>query len=735
MSARHQNQQTSRATNNCILRLSIGCFRCVTVLFALLLFIPAPARGSQPRFDRWRWSNPLPHGNNVMDMVVTSSLTIQVGDSGSIFVQGLDERWTPAVTGVTKYLRSVTLLGARFIAVGEEGCILWSDNGREFLNATVTGINGQWFEGVASSGQRAVAVGDEGFIYTSADGVSWAKVTSGTSQWLRSIAFGNGTFVAVGENGKILRSVNLGNSWSSVSSGTTAHLNRVRYVSTGAGSQFIAVGTGGTAIYSGTGTNNWASLNAGTTNTLFDVAANTSGILLVGDQEILYRAAGVTSWTSQISGLPTNSAPAWTYYTAVAVSDSFLVAGRAGMLVEGNTTTTHEWHAAPDSSHAWLWDATVQKGIHVAVGDLATIQTSLDGILWAREAVPGPQTNMVLLGVGGSTNLLLAVGNSGNVLVSYAGLTNVTVTNYVSGNAVTTNVLTETLGLYWQPVPPFTTNTLQGVAWNGSFYTLCGDRGSLFTSTDGTNWVPQATPTINLLSSVCSYSNTWIATGAKGTLLRGASNAIDWVAVNLATTNWIYKVRNVGGQLVAVGQNGVVFTSENGMAWTSRASGTKSWLTDVTFVNGKWVAVGSMGTMLSSSNLVNWELLPSPTIKGLYAATASAGKLVAFGVEGVILRNQAEPFASSVNFLGYDLSFSAEGSGQNAYTNAYEVFLLGGQPDQFFNLQYAGTLGSGSWIANGTLEIFDASGTLYIIRTRDLTNTLSQEYYRTENTQ
>lgn len=78
--------------------------------------------------ERWRWSNPLPHGNNVLDMLVTTDLGVQVGDGGTIYVRRTDrERWAPAVSGVTNYLRSVAMMGERLIVSGENGCILWSD--------------------------------------------------------------------------------------------------------------------------------------------------------------------------------------------------------------------------------------------------------------------------------------------------------------------------------------------------------------------------------------------------------------------------------------------------------------------------------------------------------------------------------------------------------------------------------------------------------------------------------
>jgi hypothetical protein len=695
------------------------------LLFTLSCFV---CHASEVRTERWRWANPLPHGNNVMDMLVTTDLAVQVGDGGTIYVQRADQRWAPAVSGTTNYLRSVALMGERFITAGENGSILWSDDGDTFQAAQLL-LTADWFEGVAASSQRAVAVGDNGSIYTSTNGLVWTKATSGTTEWLRGVAFGGGVFVAVGENGKILRSTT-GTAWTSIVSGTTKHLNRVRYLGGGGAGQFIVVGDGGVGLSSPTGTAPWTSLASGTTNNLFDVAVNDTGTLLVGDQQVRFRATGGSSWSDQITTLATNAPPAWTYLSASGNSNSWLVAGRTGFLIEGTRTdgSGYDWQPSPDSSHAWLWDLTVQNGIYVAVGDLATIQTSLDGILWAREVVPVPRTNTVLLGVGGTSNLLLAVGNAGNVLLSRAGTIEMAVTNYTGTNAVVTNVSVETLGVVWTNLPFFTTTTLQGVAITDNLCIVCGDNGRIFTSQDAVAWVERATPTTNFLSAVAIGPTACVAVGNKGTLLRAGGDGSAWTGVSLGTTNWLYRVRWLDNQFVVVGQNGVIYTSPDAISWTARASSTTRWLTDIAHVESRWFVTGYQGTLIASTNLTNWSLLPLPTIKSLYAAATQNGQLLVAGIEGILLRNQIVPQLSPVNLLGYDISRVAN---TDSTTSVYELFLLGGMPDQFFQFQSSTNL-LNPWYINASLEIFDPSGTLYLLRIRDSTNAPAAEFYRTQ---
>ena len=490
---------------------------------AVLIFavITSVCIAGEARPDRWRWSNPSPHGNNVLDLNVQSDVAVQVGDAGSIHIQRSDGRWAPVNTGYKNYLRSTVLLGDRIIVTGESGLILWSDDGIDFQPSELSPVNSlDWFEGVCASSQRAVAVGDYGAIYSSTNGMLWTSAPSGTTEWLRGVAFGGSAFVAVGENGTILKASMSAGSWSPSASGTGEHLNRVRYLGGNTYGAFYAVGNYGTLLKSSDGSA-WSALTTETTNAIFDVAINNSAPLVVGDQELRLSLDDGSTWSDQIFGLASNAAPEWTYLSAYGKGNAWQVAGRTGLLLEGTLPAGNEfsWTESPsDSSRAWLWDMTELKGIRVAVGDLANIQTSLDGILWAREAVPVSSTNTVLLGVGGTTNLIVAVGNEGNVLVSESGLMEISVTNEVG----TTHLMVDTFGVVWTNVPAFTTASLQGIDAREGLFITCGGHGELYTSPDGrNNWVSRVTGTSSFLSSVAIGSGSQGALGIEGFVVHG----------------------------------------------------------------------------------------------------------------------------------------------------------------------------------------------------------------------
>src|SRR5437899_11678850 len=160
---------------------------------------------------RWRWSNPSPHGANIVDMAYSPSLglAVQVAERGQIFTSADLDLWLPRDSNITNALQGVTFFGSRILVVGENGAVLYADDVSNFqLGALADGPTTDWLVAVAASPALAVAVGDNGAVYTTTNGINWKRQNSGTNTALNGVAAGAGTFVVVGDYATILTSPN-----------------------------------------------------------------------------------------------------------------------------------------------------------------------------------------------------------------------------------------------------------------------------------------------------------------------------------------------------------------------------------------------------------------------------------------------------------------------------------------------------------------------------------------------
>lgn len=651
----------------------------------------------------WRWSNPTPHGGNVVDMAYNSGLYVQVAERGQIFTSEDLVTWIPRESHTTRSLRGVTFLGGRIVISGESGTILFADKPWEYFLVDLGTAN--WLESVAASSNVVAAVGDSASIYTSTNAVAWAKQTVTFTNWLRSVAFGGGTFVTVGEYGLIATSPN-GTNWTKQTSGTTNHLNRVAWQR----DHFLALGDGGKVLTSVSGVS-WANVNTGATNSLFAGAASTNSQLAAGALEL--RLQENSMWTNQFGANLPLPAPIWTYYTSLWDDYEYVVAGRSGMLIAGfrtNATSRIIWPTHSNPIRTWLWQVIRTPNFYVTVGDRGTILTSVNGIDWDLSLIPDATTNSILLGVGGTTNRLIAVGSAGTLLVSDNTITNIVTTNS-SGMTVTNQA--STLGLIWSSVSVPVTNDLQGVVVSGSQFVVTGGGGTILTSTTGTNWIKRTSPTNVFLSAVEAFPGGFVAVGDRGVILTSA-NATNWTLRASSTTNWLSAVRYINGQFFAIGEKGTICVSTNGTNWTLQTSGTDRWLNGIDKIDDTYFIVGNQGTVLASVNTTNWLVIGTITRKSLYGVAQHNGQLVTVGVEGSILRSPVLPSTVPVRFENF-----ARASGHN-------VFLMSGAADTQFTLDNSEALPIRA--TGPLLEFLDGSGTL--LYTDDSAAAIPLQFYR-----
>jgi hypothetical protein len=677
----------------------------------------------------WSWSNPQPHGNDIVGMAWNGTLGVQVCDLGRVYTSPDLINWFPQDSHLTNDLQAVTFFGNRIILTGSYGAVAYSDDGVNFTAGSLNTAN--WIVSVAASPNLVVAVGDNGALYTSTDGAAWhlqSPPPSLGSSWLLSAAYGNGVFVTTGEKGYIATSSN-GTNWTARSiSSSYGQLEDVAWINT-SGSHtvfpytgFWTVSDAGDAFYSATNGTTWSPFTFvnPSTNVLYTIAADNVTGLLAGDTEV--RLGSVVDsklvWPEQVGAALTN-VPSWTYFASVLETNGvYELAGYDGMLVESFLTNgNYSWVTPYYSARDWLFQVALENGLYVAVGDNVRIMTSDNGADWTVEEVPLTNSvsasNTVFLCVGGTTNLLVAAGTKGSLAVSPNTLVPVVETN--SDGSLSTNSAS-TFGVLWNslPAPAGTTNDLAGVcAFSNNFY-LIGGNGTLLKSPDGTNWSTLASGTPNYLSGIAAFTNgLLVLTGNEGTLLTSPDGA-HWTSRASGTTNWLYRLRCLQGRLLAVGENGVMLTSTNGTNWASLHSGVTNWLNDAIMISNTCYVVGNQGVVLASTNFTNWTSLGVITTESLYGAATQNGQLVVVGFEGAILRSQVVPVLTPVTFVSFE---QAAG---------YNVFSVAGVVDQQFTLDSSTNLVN--WVTGPVLDLSYGDGTLIFYQAQPATPPPAQFY-------
>jgi len=216
----------------------------------------------------------------------SATLSVAVGDLGTIRTSPDGITWTSQNSGITNSLTSIAWSGTLFAAGISNGGILTSSDGVAWSVRSTANANS--LNGLTWSGTQFVAVGANGTILTSPDGIVWTSRTSGTTQNLNGVGRSATQLVSVGAGGTILTSPD-GVTWTPRTSGVTVGLNAVGWT----GTQYVAVGDGGQILSSPDGIN-WTVRH--TSN--YQVYPNLYGIAWSGTQLIV--AAGRGSYGNTI---------------------------------------------------------------------------------------------------------------------------------------------------------------------------------------------------------------------------------------------------------------------------------------------------------------------------------------------------------------------------------------------------------------------------------------------------
>jgi hypothetical protein len=149
------------------------------------------------------------------------------------------DTWSSVTNATAADLWGICWGDHKFVAVGQSGTVLTSDDGTSWTSRTSDST--EWLLAVTYSADLKlyVVVGDHGTVLTSTDAVTWTAHSAGTTERLNGIAAGGGRLVAVGEHGTVATSVD-GAVWTVTTVPASGWLRGVAYAA-----EHFLIGGGG----------------------------------------------------------------------------------------------------------------------------------------------------------------------------------------------------------------------------------------------------------------------------------------------------------------------------------------------------------------------------------------------------------------------------------------------------------------------------------------------------------
>lgn len=430
-------------------KIRVTIHHVMATLLLLLLGMCSSFSGESAAPYDWEWRDPLPQGNQLNAMAFSGNRYVAVGEGGSIVTSEDGKEWAVAQSGTHKRLTSVVWTGTSFVIVGYK-TILTSPDGltwtaRDSANNPLL-LSATWGK------DRIVAVGCLGAAITSPDGIIWQKSEENTGSELRSVVWTGDLFVAVGQgekfrglgNGRILTSLD-GTSWEDKTPAGTDLLNSISWN----GQLAIAVGPGN-AILISKDCHTWQTVPIDEGDPLWFSAWTGREFVAGGLRDSVFYSKDGSDWVPK--------------KTDMRVENAQWVNGHAFAF----TSRVHEssdwvtWSPPRDTTHrSGLRSIAKSDNRYVAVGYDGFAMTSIDGYSW-RSAETGTKGHLDC--VVWAKKRFVAVGTNG----------------------WTTNAVTSTDGFNWAACTGLRNARLKKVAFTGKLFVGVG--GTIATSTNGTDW-------------------------------------------------------------------------------------------------------------------------------------------------------------------------------------------------------------------------------------------------------
>ncbi len=479
-----------------------------------------------------------------------------------------------------------------------------------------TTLHSLWFP----DANTGFAVGNDGVAIKTTDaGDSWSSLSTGTSFYLKEVCFVDvNTGWAAGDNGTIVKTTNGGATWTSQTTGTNPIFDGLFFVDANNG--WIGDFLGNIYRTSNGGTTWVLQTTVSTTGWISDIwfVNSTTGWAITLDRRLLRTTNGGTTWTETdlSSFAPTE------YFFSVNFTDASTgwVSGSGGVMLK-STDGGATWAAQSPATGNWLYCvfpvdankvwATAHGGVIVKSTDGGANWTNLNNGLALRRRIVFTDANTGY--TTGDDGKIWKTTNAGDDWDEIS----------IPGTGVFLN-------LHF----PSATN-----GW------AVGDNGAILTTADaGENWTTQTSSATGRLRGVQFINaTTGIFAGEFGQIFKTINSGATWVQKTSGTANWLFDVENSGTKVWVVGDLGTILKSTNsGNTWVAQTSGTANRLYDCEFVSALvGYACGAGGTLLKTSDGgTNWATLATGTTETIYDIHLFDGnKLVIAGFAGTVLRS------------------------------------------------------------------------------------------------
>ncbi len=428
---------------------------------------------------------------------------VAVGAKGLVVTSLDGDHWSVWSSGTNLRLRGVIAAESFFYVFGDDGLLMVSWFGG-WLPLNSNTANDLYAAGKFDD--RLVMVGSGGTIIYSDNNVDWIVPSVSTGNRLHDVVANGSVLIAVGTQGTIVRSTNLGSSWTVIAQGG---INPCSYrVATTLDGDFHIMGNNGCHKTSSDGLS-WGAGSAGVTG--FSASSETSD--------------GFESIASSVDGrfLSYQQGGLWQEYSSgtrkwlIAIHQDNGVAVAVGFDGEIlRSQSSGNWQSATSNTNEHLFDVNRLGGTWIAVGYQSTLLTSPDGTLWSPVAIPGAlQFSALATGNGRA----IAVARSGEI--------------YYSDDAV-----------LWLPANTSAiVDTMQASIFlpSSQYFVAAGGDGGLYYSDDGTDWdisFDSGDLTMEWIQSLTLHNGNIVGLTSLGTLITSV-NGEDWSLLG-SVPSWQY---------------------------------------------------------------------------------------------------------------------------------------------------------------------------------------------------